>query len=216
MADKNEKRSWTSRQTKYTVGGGLGGLLAGILLRRFIDGDKKTALKDYLLWGGLGTALGAGGGYLAGTDRKLSKSDKEYLQLRLDQAKKDLKEAEKSVKDIENKKGYNNYWGMSTELGSAVQGTALASGVLGAASLASSVPTKGKVGAFFKWVPAAGDSIIKKYSPHIMLGTPTVLGAWRKGVELTDSGYQKALEQVDKLKSEVDRNNKALQLFGQQ
>lgn len=53
---------------KYTIGGGLAGLITGLAATKlFEDDDKQADWKDYLIRGGIGLGLGAAGGRILDT-----------------------------------------------------------------------------------------------------------------------------------------------------
>lgn len=83
-------KEWTGA----AIGAGLGGL-AGVLLKKYISGDRPTNLVDYLLWGGGGAALGGGIGYGLG-----SIDHKTYTKPEIAKLEKEIKKGEEQLAEL--------------------------------------------------------------------------------------------------------------------
>jgi hypothetical protein len=219
MGDNKKKAKWTEKQTQYTLGGGLIGLAAGVLLRRLIDGSKATKWSDYLLWGGIGAGVGAGGGYLAGSDRTVTESDKGFIRARLAANQKKLEEARAKVDAIRAKEGYSedSPWWRGAKAGGWFGGAALGIDLAAEGAGAAWTKVKNPKAKAILALPATVNKLLDAVVPNrvkaratyltVLPGAGSVIAAAN---EKTDPKYNIALENMEKLQDTVNQDKLTL------
>lgn len=197
----------TDKEIKYTAGGGLLGLATGILLRRLVDGSRKTKISDYLLWGGIGAGLGAGGGYLAGADRKMGKSEIGFINDRIKKNKEALAKAKQRRDEILDKK--HTYFGMRSGTFSTLGGIVIP---IAAAGLAQLPKLPGKYGALPRTLEPFLTIPVKNPGKTALLPGTALFGV-TKLRELTDPSLQNAEAEVAKLEDQIGLDETTLKNF---